>query len=130
MDYFKGEEKKMNEEMLIKLSKYVYFDDTTGHFVLSSKAQEIIYREKNIICSYSGSNEWINNFMFELINLFTGSGPYNYAINSINHKNVIPKIWIENPESIVDYFKKSIKEPWGIAMYKTIDFIIDNLPTH
>lgn len=120
----------MSEQFGIKLSKYVYFDEDNGHFNLISEAQEIIYREKSIICSYSGSNEWINDFMCELIDLFSGSGPYNCTINSIDHKEVIPKIWKENKDSVINFIHRSKTEDWGIAMYKTIDLIIDNLPTH
>ncbi len=120
----------MSESKEIEVSRYVYFDKEYGSFFLTSDAQEIIYRKKNIICSYSGSNEWIGDFMFEMIDLFTGASPYNYAINSTDHKKVIPEIWAQNKESVIKWVEKSKSEEWGKAMYKTVDTIIDNLPTY
>ena len=118
----------MNDQFSIKLSKYVHFDDTTGRFILTSDAQEIIYREKEIICSYSGASEWVHNFMCELLDLFSGGSPYNYALGCVEHKTAIPKIWDENPDSVIKFINQSKDSDWGKAMYKTIDIIIDNLP--
>lgn len=42
---------------MLTISKNLVWDDEFGRFYLSSDAQETIYREKNVICSYSGSSE-------------------------------------------------------------------------
>jgi len=120
----------MEEKTEIQVSEHVYFDTSNGLFRLTSEAQEIIYREKRIICSYSGSNEWINNFMLELLDLYTGGSPYNYSINSVCHKDVLPKIFGVNKQAVIDFIEKSKTEEWGIAMYSAIDMIINNLPTN
>lgn len=46
----------------IILSKNLIWDNDRGKFSLSDEAQETIYREKSVICSYSGSCEWANHF--------------------------------------------------------------------
>lgn len=68
------------EENIIEINKYMYFDKNLGKFYLTSEAEEIIYKKKQIICSYSGANEWLNFFTLEMMNLYTGSSPYNYAL--------------------------------------------------
>ena len=67
---------------IIEINKYMYFDKNCGVFCLTSEASEIIYRQKEIICSYSGADEWINFFTLEMMNLYTGSSPYNHALNN------------------------------------------------
>lgn len=119
----------MNENNRIKLSKYVEFDKEHGTFFLTCEAAEIIYREKRVICSYSGGNEWVNDMMLGLLDLFTGASPYNYALNSVFHKEVMPSVWESNKGGVINFIESSVEKEWGIAMYKTIDMMIDNLPS-
>lgn len=56
---------------IIEINKYMYFDKNCGVFCLTSEASEIIYRQKKIICSYSGADEWINFFTLEMMHLKT-----------------------------------------------------------
>lgn len=115
----------------IKLSKYVYFDKENGQFYLTSDAQHIIYREKNIICSYSGSNDWCNHFICEMIDLYSGSSQYNYAIGTTVHEKRIPEM-IENgkKEEIVNWIEKIKDEEWGLKLFKMFDNIFDDIPAY
>lgn len=112
----------------IKLSNYLYFSVEWGRFYLTSEAQDIIYRKKGIICSYSGSNEWANHFACELIDLYSGASIYNYALGTIVHEKEIPEIWKTNKESVIDWITRSIDKPWGKAAFQLFDSVIDTLP--
>lgn len=117
-----------NNENVIKVSKYVYFDKESGNFFLTSEAQNIIYREKNIICSYSGSNEWCNHFICEMLDLYSGASRYNYALGTTVHETEIPKIFKVNKESVIRWIDRIRDEEWGFKMFKMFDNIIDDLP--
>ena len=119
----------MEERNIIEINKYMYFDKDYGVFRLTSEASEIIYRQKEIICSYSGADEWINFFTLEMINLYTGSSPYNYALGTCDHHEAFPRVFKENPESLYEWVEKSLKKEWGKHMYKMIENIIDDIPT-
>ena len=114
----------------INVSKYVYFDVEYGKFFLTANAQEIIYREKEIINSYSGSNEWCHNFMCELIDLYSGASQYNYALGSVVHIESIKKYWEENKEGVISFIGKLVTENWGIKLCKMMDNLIDDLPSN
>lgn len=115
---------KMSEKR-ININKYLYFDTEYGRFQLTSEASEIIYRKKNLICSYSGANEWIHHFTCEMLDFCSGSSVYNYALGTIKHEDEIPKIFKVNKESVINFVKKSVDELWSQKMYKMIEMIID-----
>ena len=112
----------------IKLSKYLVFDIERGTFYLTSEAQEIVYRQKEIICSYSGSCEWANHFACELIDLYSGSSKYNYALGTISHETEIPKMWLSNKETVINWITSSKDKSWGKLAFAAFDMIIDTLP--
>lgn len=114
----------MNENK-IEINKYMGFDAENGRFYLTSEAQEIIYRQKNLICSYSGSNEWIHHFTCEMLDFFTGSSIYNYALGTIRHEKEMPEIFKTNKDAVINFINRTLSESWGIKMYKIIELIID-----
>ena len=117
-------------DTLLKIgSKYVYFDKENGRFYLNEEAQKIIYRDKNIICSYSGSNEWCNHYFCELIDLFSGSSKYNYSLGTTVHETEIPKIWKINKESVIKWMENNLEKDWFKRMVESFDKVFDNLPT-
>lgn len=118
----------MQEEIV--LSKYVSFNCETGRFYLTNEAQNILYRQKELICSYSGCNDWIDHFVHEMMNLYSGSSPYNYALGTCNHHTQFPILWEDHKEEVINYVKKSKERTWGKAMYDCIDHIIDSVPKH
>lgn len=115
----------MENQNQIMVNKYVYFDTEYGKFFLTSEASNIIYRQKNLICSYSGSNEWIHHFTCEMLDFCSGSSIYNYALGTIRHEEDMPKIFKENKEAVINFIERSIKEPWSMKMYKFIENLID-----
>lgn len=114
----------------IQVSKYIYYDCNYGRFYLTTAAQEILYNNKQLICSYSGCNDWIDHFVHEMMNLYTGNSPYNYALGTCNYHIKFPRLWKDHPNEINAYVQKSLETTWGKAMYDCIDHIIDEVPSH
>lgn len=112
----------------IQISKHVYYDTDSHWFYLTPEAQNFIYREKNVICSYSGSNEWCNHFVCQMVDLYSGSSIYNYALGTTDHEKRIPELIKDGySENVINFIRRIPNEEWGIAMGKAIDYVIDNL---
>ena len=116
------------EENKIPINKYMFFDTDTGRFHLTSEAQEIIYRRKGIICSYSGSDEWLHHFTCEMIDFYTGASKYNYALGAIVHEKELPEFHKRNKDGLIEWVKHSLNKEWGKHMYEMIKDIIDDVP--
>lgn len=112
----------------ISINKYLYFDKSFGRFALTGEAFKIIYNQKQIICSYSGADEWCNHFVCELIDLYSGSSVYNYALGTIKHETEIPEIFKQHKDAVFRWVEKSMKEEWGIKAFSMFEKIIDDLP--
>ena len=106
----------------------MHFNKVYGVFQLTSEGSEVVYRQKNIICSYSGADEWINFFTLEMINFYTGSSPYNYALGTCDHHTAFPRIFEKDKDSLCEWVEESLTKEWGIHMYKMIENIIDDVP--
>ncbi len=113
---------------VIAISKNLVWDDEKGRFSLSDKAQEIIYREKQVICSYSGSCEWANHFFCELVDLYCGSSPFNYTLCTCQHEKDIPRLWKESPNKVNKWIEDMLEEEWFQMAATAFDFAFDNLP--
>ena len=115
----------------IKIGKYVLYNVESGNFYLCPEAQNTIYRQKGIICSYSGSSEWCNHFFCQFIDLFCGGSPYNYSLGCFEHEQEIPKIIKQEggKERIVDWLTKQQPKPWWTKMVEAFEFMFENLPT-
>jgi hypothetical protein len=112
----------------IQISKYVFYDTDCHRFYLTSEAQNIIYRVKNVICSYSGSNDWCNHFVCQMVDLYSGASIYNYALGTTDHEKEIPSLIKDGyADNVIRFIKRIPTEEWGMAMGKSIDFVIDNL---
>lgn len=113
----------------IEINEYLYFDVEHGRFYLTSEAQEIIYREKDIISSYSGSNNWCNHFVCELIDLYSGASKYNYCIDSVVHEKSIPVLWKdeESKNGVIKWIDRIKDEEWGKHCFQMFKNIIDDL---
>ncbi len=118
----------MEEKNTIDINKYMYFDKDSGVFCLTSESSELIYRKKELICSYSGADEWINNFTLEMMNFYTGSSPYNHTLGTCDHHEAFPRIFKKNKEGLCEWVEKSLNKKWGKHMYKMIENIIDDAP--
>lgn len=115
------------EENNININEYMYFDKECGKFFLTSEALEIIYRKKNVICSYSGANEWIHHFTCEMLDLYSGSSKYNYSLGQTVHENELPEIFKQNKAGVIEWIERIQGEEWGIHMFATIKNIINDL---
>ena len=73
------------ENKIVELNDYVYFDATLKKFMATDKTAHILYREKDIICSHSGIDEWTHFFICELINLYSGHSVYNHSLSDIDY---------------------------------------------
>lgn len=112
----------------IIINKYLYFDIEREKFALSDEASKIIYRQKEIICSYSGANEWCHHFVCDLLDLYSGVSLYNHSIDSYKHEDRINEIAITNKDALINWIKDSINREWSKKVYSMIINIIDDLP--
>ena len=120
----------MNEEM-IYINDYLSFDITDGWFKLSDMAQEILYRKKNVICSYSGCVEWGHMFFCELLNLYSGQSTYNYALGSLDFKYEIETFYKnEHKQEVIEWIKRNMNEVWFKKAANMIAAIIKDVPEY
>jgi len=115
----------------INIGKYVVYNPEYGKFHLTSEASNTIYRKKELICSYSGADEWCNHLFCQFIDLFSGSSPYNYALGTCNHENEIPQILKENKDEedpIVRWINKQLIKKWWNNMVDAFEYMFDRLP--
>lgn len=116
-------------ENTIYINDYISFNPDHGRFELTSKAQEIIYRQKNIICSYSGSVEWGHEFFCELIDLYSGSSKYNYALGTVVHKEQIEKMYNKgHRDEVTEWVKRHKDDYWFTKAAAMFAKIIEDLP--
>ena len=111
----------------IEINKYLYFDKESGRFALTSEASEIVYREKNVICSYSGADEWCNHFVCELIDLYSGSSKYNYSLGTTVHEARIPQLWQDDRDGVCAWIEDAMEKEWGKHAFSMFLSIIDDL---
>ena len=113
----------MSEEM-IYINDYLSFNTTNGWFELSHKAQEILYRKKHVICSYSGCTEWGHMFFCELLNLYSGQSIYNFALGTTDFKDEIEQLYrIGHSQEVIAWVNRHKNEIWfckAAAMLRTI----------
>lgn len=116
---------------MIYINDYIGFDKESGMFALTSKAQEIIYRQKQIICSYSGSYEWGHMFFCELIDLYSGSSIYNYALGTIEHAKQIKELYkTGHAEEVINGIEKHKDDEWFKKAADMFAAIIEDLPEY
>lgn len=116
------------EDDIIEINQYIYFDKNHGRFYLTGKRSEIIYTKKNLILGYTGASDWVNHFVLEMMNFYTGDSPYNREIGVIDYHEWFPKMFSVNKAGLIEWVESSTKKEWGIHMYKMIENIIDDVP--
>lgn len=116
-------------EELIYINDYISFDTEDGIFRLSDMAQNILYREKEVICSYSGSVEWGHMFFCELLNLYSGGSPYNYALGTNDYAKDIEKAYKSgHQKEIEEWVERKKSEEWFCKAAAMLGNIIRDLP--
>lgn len=115
------------EENTINLNDYLYFDKSAKKFIATDKTAHILYREKDIICSYSGVDEWTHFFMCELVNLYSGHSVYNHSMSDIDYAESLERCPTENVERWIERVKK---EEWFIKAIDMFSKIIEDIPNY
>lgn len=116
-------------DKIIAVNDYLYFDDKRCHFYLTNEASEIIYREKGVICSYSGANEWCHHFFCELLDLYSGGSIYNYSLGSYRHEEMIRELCKEgHADEVVGWFVRHVDDAWFQAASKAFVAVFEGLP--
>ena len=114
----------------IYINDYLSFNKAFGCFQLSATAQEILYRKKHIICSYSGCNDWAHHFFCELIDLYSGSSKYNYALGTVVHVQQIKNMYSEgHSNEVINWIERHKSNDWFIKAATMLTNIIDDVPT-
>ncbi len=113
----------------IYINDYVSFDPDSGWFALSNIAQEILYRQKQVICSYSGCIEWGHKFFCELLDLYSGNSQYNYALGTVVHADQIEKMYQNgHSEEVTNWVKKHKNDLWFSKAAAILAKIIEDVP--
>lgn len=119
----------MNMENKIEINDYVLFDANSGRFCLTIKSGEIIYREKGVICSYSGSDDWCHQFFCQLLDLYSGRSKYNYALNTGDFALDISDMYkAGHAEEVCAYIERNKNRSWFSKAANMMATIIDDLP--
>lgn len=113
----------------IYLTDWISFDKVRGIFVISNEAQNILYREKEIICSYSGAVDWGHMFFCELLNLYSGQSIYNYALGTCDFASEIARLYQEgHSHDVIEWVERKKNEEWFTKAAAMMATIIKDLP--
>ena len=117
----------MSEDIYI--NDYISFDSERGWFSLTRKSQEILYRKKQVICSYSGCTEWGHKFFCELLDLYSGNSQYNYALGTIVHADQIRRLYEEgHSEEVTNWVNNHKNDVWFSKAAAMLANIIEDVP--
>ena len=117
----------MENEIII--NDVLSFDKKFGSFVLSNTASNTIYREKGVICSYSGADEWCHHLVCELLDLYSGRIKYNYSLNTGDFAQDIYEMYkAGHAEEVCEYIERNKNRRWFSKAANMIRTIIDDLP--
>ena len=106
-----------NGRKVIPLNEFIEFDVVACSYIPTNLTSEIMYRKKNLICSYSGTNEWAHHFMCELLDVCTGSSIYNYCIGCCKHEEEFNKLRCDHSQTVLNWVSKSRSSDWGKVAY-------------
>ena len=123
-------EQKNNDKM-IYINDYLSFNPVNGYFELSYEAQEIVYRQKQVICNYSGCVKWGHDFFCELLDLYSGNSKYNYSFGTIIHKQGIALGYKNGRgKEITEWIIKHKDDEWFSKAATMLVNIINDLPKY
>lgn len=121
-EYIKKVLEKLDEEKIdlnekyfitdnIYLSIFLWNNEITFHFYIEN--DDWLY--ENYIDSHSGLNEWIDDYVNELYELYSGNSRYCYAFGTVSlndykrtienkeHKNTVEQV-VKNIKTLINYF--------------------------
>lgn len=129
METFETNQDNPEYEKVFPIDSYLAFDARFGRFILTDTASEIIYREKGIIRSYSGADEWCHNFFCQLMNLFSGSSPYSPVLRNVDFEEDIKEAYrTGHSKEVIDWMAKHKDDHWFICAVVEFHELIDSLP--
>lgn len=113
----------------IYINDYISFNTDTGQFEVSNKCSEILYREKGLICSYSGCIEWGHKFFCELLDLYSGNSVYNYSLGSVKHCEELAELYRSSHKGeVIDWIKTQKDKAWVVKAAAQFADIVDGAP--
>ena len=122
---------KVNNIDNIYINDYIEFNPESGWFELSLMSQEILYRKKGVICSYSGCVEWGHKFFCELLDLYSGDSQYNYALGTVIYSKEIEEMYkTGHSEEVINWVEKHKNDYWFTKAAAMIASIIKDVPEY
>lgn len=112
---------------IVPIDDYMFFDKERGKFCLTDLGSSIL-TSRGVICSYSGTDEWFHHFTLEMMNLYTGRGPFNHSFGDIDFHVEFPQAFNRDRDETIDWVVDSVSTKWGKQMYAMIHQVIDNVP--
>lgn len=120
---------QVEDDNKIMINDYLYFDTECGMFLPTDTAQDILYRQKNIICSYSGCNEWCHDFFCQLLDLYSGTSKYNHSLGTVVHKLQLEETYkAGHQEEVIAWVKKNKDERRFDSAAAALAYIIKDIP--
>ena len=110
----------------IEINDYLYLDTEFGCFRATSKTINMLY-DNEIIMSYSGVSDWVDYITLELLNLYSLSSPYNYALGTHDYHNVFSDTFKKDKDVLIKYVKKIIDTKWGQHLFDMVGKIIEDV---
>ena len=117
----------MNDNIII--NDYISFNPIYCRFELSSEAQELLYRKKQVICSYSGCIEWGHDFFCQLLDFYSGMSIYNHTIGCFKHKEEFEQ-GQSCPKEVSIWIKKHKNDEWFVKAANMMESIINDAPKY
>ena len=102
--------------------EYAIFEN--GFFKLNDKGTKIIHDTSELICSYSGANQWCHHFICELLDLYSGSSKFSYSLGTCNHQKEQPQCWNIITETVIKWFNKHSNSLWYKLAEKSFDDVM------
>ena len=115
----------------IYINNYISYNPDNGWFELSNKAEELLYRKKQVICSYSGCTEWGHKFFCELLDLYSGNSQYNYSLGTVIHENEIARGYqMGHGAEVTEWITKHKNDDWFSKAAAMLGRIIEDVPEY
>lgn len=105
--------------------EYAIFEN--GFFKLNDKGTKIIHDTSELICSYSGADQWCHHFICELLDLYSGSSEFNFSLGTCKHQKELPQCWNNNAKSVIKWFNKHSDRLWYKLAEKSFNDIMETI---
>ena len=114
-----------NETYEKSFGGYANFEN--GFFKLNDKGTKIIHDKSELICSYSGADQWCHHFICELLDLYSGSSEFNCSLGTYKHQKELPQCWNENAQYVIKWFDKHSDRLWYKLAEKSFNNVMETI---